>query len=300
MNRFRLAMAALLTAFIAAAPTGVYRFVDDQGQAHYVDSPGLVPLKYRSQIEEKVYRKPDASTVAPQLETEGASSLSAAAEESGGGLKRFEIPYQPYEGGARRIILPVTFNNSVTAPMLLDTGAPGILISGELAERLGLFDRDVGLLFTRTGGIGGSVPAMLTIIDTVEVGGARAEFLPTTITESISGAFEGLVGMDFMANYDINIDTRRHVLVLQQQPPRSDMPGGHDEAWWRINYHNFAALRNGWKNYLEKLKKNDTKDSSHQKLIDAAESQLPEAEKLFRKLDSYAARHSAPMSWRRY
>ncbi|MBI4829089.1 MAG: clan AA aspartic protease [Nitrospinae bacterium] len=299
MNHLRLA-AALLAAAMTAAPAGVYRFVDDQGQAHYVDSPGLVPLKYRNQVEEKVYKKPDASTVAPQLETEESGLSSTAPEAARGALKRFEIPYQPYEGGARRIIIPVTFNNSVTAPMLLDTGAPGIIISDELAEKLGLFDRDVGMLLSRAGGIGGVVPAKLTIVDTVEVGGARAEFLPTTITDSISNAFEGLVGMDFMANYDISIDTRRHVLLLQQQPPSSDRPGGHDEAWWRINYHKFSQLRNGWKNYLEKLKKNDTKDSSHQKLIDAAEQQLPEAEKLFRKLDSYASRHSAPMNWRRY
>ena len=42
---------------------------------------------------------------------------------------RYEIPFEAYEGAAKRIIISVTFNDSVTAPMMLDTGAPGMLIS---------------------------------------------------------------------------------------------------------------------------------------------------------------------------
>ena len=40
-------------------------------------------------------------------------------------LKRYEVSYKAYEGMARRIIIPVRFNDSVTAPMVLDTGATG-------------------------------------------------------------------------------------------------------------------------------------------------------------------------------
>ena len=66
--------------------------------------------------------------------------------------------------------------------MLLDTGSPGLLISPDLAGRLDLINEsDTELLITASG-IGGSVPASLTVVDSVSVGGARSEFLPATVT----------------------------------------------------------------------------------------------------------------------
>ena len=47
--------------------------------------------------------------------------------------KRYEVAYISREGSSNRIIVPVTFNNSVKALMLLDTGAPGMYISRFLA-----------------------------------------------------------------------------------------------------------------------------------------------------------------------
>ncbi len=52
-------------------------------------------------------------------------------------LSPYVIPFIAYEGTARRIIISVTFNDSVTAPMVLDTGATGMLISSKLAKNLG-------------------------------------------------------------------------------------------------------------------------------------------------------------------
>ncbi len=129
-------------------------------------------------------------------------------------VKSFVIPYKAYQGTARRIIIPVTFNGLVTAPMLLDTGAPGMHISYRLAEKLDIFDNDEAKLWVNIAGIGGSIPAIFTVIDTIQVGEAEDHFIPTTVTRSISGSFEGLIGMDFMANYSIHIDTKKHVLVF--------------------------------------------------------------------------------------
>ncbi len=291
--------------FYSSSSAGqVYKWVDDKGDAHFSDSLSGVPAKYRGQVETKQYRKKTRSTVKQQSGAESGIGRSGPgrAEAPGseaGELRRFEVPYKPYQGTARRIIIPVTFNGSVTAPMMLDTGAPEMLITPALAEKIGLFSKNDGMLFTRAGGVGGSIPAIFTIIDTIAVGGARTEFVPTTIAPIFSGPFHGLVGMDFMANYSINIDTRRHVVVFKELPPRANMPAGHDEAWWRINFYNMARMRTSWKNYLDRLK-NTGGWSGNERLKNSAERQYREASKLFSRLERYASHNSVPMHWRKY
>lgn len=215
-------------------------------------------------------------------------------------LRRFEVPYTPYEGGARRIILSVTLNNSVTVPMALDTGSPGMIISGALATRLGIFRGDEGKLLVTASGIGGKAPAVLTIIDAVRISGAEDQFVPTIITGRLSDSFEGLVGMDFLANYSIQVDAGRQVVVLTEQPASPRMPGGHDEAWWRSHFRSFARMRSEWKDYREQLNRTQADPQTLQRLKNFADSQYREADKLFSKLNGYAIRHSVPMHWREF
>jgi hypothetical protein len=204
----------------------------------------------------------------------------------------------------------VKFNDSVTAPMLLDTGSPGMMISYDLADKLGLFHKDNAKLVTAVGGIGGTAPGIITIIDTVRMGEARDYFVPTTISASLSDHFEGLIGMDFMSNYTVQVDIRRKVVLFEELPPRGSMPGGHDEEWWRINFRQFAALRLEWRQVKEKFNKwLDTHKNDGTNLIGSGEAprikrflewQCAEADKLFDKLNGYAVRNSVPMHWREY
>jgi hypothetical protein len=143
----------------------LYKWVDAEGTVHMTDSPSQIPPQYRNQVDRK------------QLQT--AAEPGAGAEfrkaRSAADLRHFEIPYQPFGGNSRRIIIPVRLNDSVTAQLLLDTGSPGLMISPKLASRLGLLDDDQdGNLRVMTGGIGGSVPAILSVVDNVSVGEARS------------------------------------------------------------------------------------------------------------------------------
>jgi hypothetical protein len=213
---------------------------------------------------------------------------------------QYEVPYVSQGGSSKRIIIYVTFNDSVKAPMLLDTGAPGMYISHGLAEKLGIFDKGEGLLQIEAGGIGGKVPAVLTIVDTVQVGGAKENFVPTTVGNSLSGMFEGLIGMDFMSGYTIRIDTGKHVVVFEEIPAVPDMPGGHDEEWWRTNYRRFSSSKKEWEEF--KAQVYDMKDENNKlkKVKELADKQVKEADKLTRKLDSFAIDNAVPMSWREY
>lgn len=304
------AMAFVFASGLRSAAQSFYKWEDDKGEVHYADTPAGIPPKYRNQVKEGQFRKrPEqaAESRSGTAKPEEASAEGAAPESAERKLKRYEIPYTPYEGSARRIIIPVRFNNSVTVNMALDTGAPGLVISFQLAERLGLFDKDEGLLFTQAGGIGGSAPAMRTVIESLQVGDAKDTFIPATVTSKLTSAFEGLVGMDFMSNFSVTIDTRGRKLVLEEMPPSSARPGGHDEEWWRINFHEFAALRSQWRKFSDQMAEQErnrtipnASSSDIKKWKAFSEKQYVEADKLFTKLDRHAANCSVPMNWRKY
>lgn len=291
----------------------LYKWVDEKGTIHFTDRLSEVPLKYQNQIETKTFERRVKPAEKSEPATENNSKPFEPSEESDSQdkntsesaelpaetPKRFEVPYEAFEGRARRIIISVTLNGSITAPMLLDTGASVMLISPYLADRLGLFDKRHGKLVTAAKGIGGPVPAILTIIDKVSVNGASAKCIPATIAPLPSSHFEGLMGMDFMANYRIGIDTRKHVVTFEELSSESDMPGGHDKSWWQDNSRRFSSAQVAWKNYLDKLDKVSMQTSEIKWFKRIAKHQYNEANKLHRKFEQYATWNSVPSHWRR-
>ena len=281
------------------------------------DQQGEVPVFTDQDLEK--YMKPSGKTKSFEESSpdEGEAGLMISPSVGNEGkpkLKRYEVPYKAYEGSAKRIIIPVTFNATVTAPMILDTGATGMLISFKLAERIGILDKNEGNLVESVSGIGGTIPAIFTIVDNIQIDGLKEHFIPTKVSQPLSREFDGLIGMDFMSNYSVQIDTRRHVVLFEEIPPKASMPGGHDEYWWRNSFHQFASKRAEWKQLKESL--NNIKDPSQPamavktgkrakaitvgELRQFAEQQYEEADKLLRKLDGYAIRNAVPMEWREY
>jgi hypothetical protein len=282
-----------------------YKWTDEDGNLHFSDSLSNVPEKYRKQIESKRFEDDKPSSPEPRDRARPAKQPSADKEKGGIQPKRYEVVYTPYGGSAKRVIISVTFNGSVTAPIAIDTGAPGTMISVALAKRLGLFDEDQGRLIISAGGIGGTAPAIRSIVDTIQVGGAKINFIPTTIITSISDSFEGLLGLDFVSNYSVTIDSRRKLVVFEELPADPNMPGGHDQEWWSAHFREFGSLRAKWMAYSEALDK-EIRDSlistgNKAKAKKAfADSQYREAEKLFDKLNRYATENAVPLDWRQY
>ena len=210
-------------------------------------------------------------------------------------LKHYAVPYT---GSSRRIIIPVTFNNRVTAPMLLDTGAPGMHISYGLAEKLGIIDSRENELRVMIGGIGGTTPAILTIIDRIDVGEAGADFIPTLVSDSISPNFEGLVGMDFMTKYSVRIDTRKRVVIFEELPQYLNLPGGHDESWWRSTFYNFSSIKSAWAGYRKSIVKQSSYTAQQREVKTFVNRQYEKANELYNRLSGYASENSVPLEWR--
>ncbi len=221
---------------------------------------------------------------------------------------RHEIAYDPYEGSAQRVIINVTLNGRVKARLAVDTGAPKTVISGALAERLGLLNGTSAGVWTRAGGIGGSTPAISTIIETIRVGDIEQQFFPTTIVHELSTAFEGLIGMDFLSLFVMHIDPARRLLILEDVAPTSIVYGQRNERWWRSNFKELASLRRGWRDYAEQLDKEIQSSNitagggieDARLMLDFARRQALEAERLFDQLNRRAIQYVVPMKWREY
>ncbi len=304
-----------ITTLLAVFSTGIaseyYKWIDKDGTIHISDSLAGVPQKYRDQIKSESFSDPNQST--PESKDLDKAPDPEETTPKGKGeedrIKRIEVSYLAHGAdGAKRIIIPVRLNDSVTAQMALDTGAPGMIIWSSLAERLGIFRQDEGKLRVMAGGIGGRVPAIRTIIDKVQVSGAEGRFVPTTVTPPISNSFEGLIGMDFMSNYSVEIDSEREVLVFKEMPDTLNLIGGHDENWWRATFKEFAQYRANWKKIRQEVNHeikftsstNREKLKQLEKLREVADAQYKEADKLFGRLNHYASQNSVPMHWREF
>ena len=286
--RAALSIAAIVLLWLCGtASAEIYKWVDENGELHMATSLADVPERYRDQIT-RIETKAAAETKRPAANEAPSVELTATPPK----LRRFQVPYEN-QGSTRRVIIPVTFNDTVTAPMALDTGSPGMVISLGLAVKLGIFTRDSGTLLTQVGGIGGGALAILTIVDSVSVQGARDTFIPTNVMPGISEDFAGLIGMDFLSNYTISIDTRNKVVVFQEIEPQPGTRGGHDEGWWRKTFEDFRAVRDGWKDYAKTVQQRP--GSEAEKLV---QFQVREAERLLLRLDLYASDNAVPRHWR--
>ncbi len=305
MNLF---LIILLLFFASPINAGeLYEWQDEKGSTHFSDSLSSVPPKYRNQFKQQKFKGPDKTAIEPPA----IKSVPPfpANKPSGKAPKKYEAPYIPYEDQenklGRRIIVEVKFNNSVTAPMVLDTGAPGLSISHKLANKLGLFDNNSGgKLITQSGGIGGTTPSILTIIDSVQIGDVKDKFIPTSIMKSISNKFEGLLGMFFLDNYHMKVDTTKKVLIFEEIPGRENLPGGHNRNWWESNFLKFRSHQAYWGkavNYYSNQKFNSKQFKKQWEMLSKASSaQYNEATKLLNKLNLYAGKHRVPSHWRKY
>ena len=246
---------------------------------------------------------PSAQAAPVQLAASAPAPAAAPKAPQAPALRQITVPYKNLEGQAQRIIIPVKLNDRVTAEMALDTGAPGTIIFVPLAKRLGVMDEGANRLMTTAGGIGGRTPALLVILESLSVDEARTEFVPATVTMSLTEAFEGLVGMDFLAGYSVHIDTQQHRLVLTELPGSGARPAGHDEAWWRRTFTQLDGQQALWRGFNATLKEQVSSANVSSKriseLLRYAERQEHEAELLAARLERYASLNAVPREWRR-
>jgi clan AA aspartic protease (TIGR02281 family) len=127
------------------------------------------------------------------------------------------VRFSPVNG---HITVPVVLNNSLTARVLVDTGAGITIISRELAQELGLEETPGNAITLKTMAM--DIQAQKARLDSIQVGELTRNNFPVAITDLPMGErrqFAGILGMDFLNNYKIHIDndTQRMRLTPRTQ-----------------------------------------------------------------------------------
>jgi predicted aspartyl protease len=108
-------------------------------------------------------------------------------------------------------VVAVTFNGRLTANLAVDTGATKTMISRRIADHLALNSSGSGLF----SGIGGTVTAAFTRVESIRVGAAEVTNLMVVVHDfSRSPSYEGLLGLDFLSNFSVALDSKRQLLIL--------------------------------------------------------------------------------------
>lgn len=111
----------------------------------------------------------------------------------------------------RAVVVPVTFNHSITANLLLDTGASMTIVSRRVATALALPIAGTA----RLSGIGGTVNTSIIRVASVKVSDVEVSDMAVSVHDvSKSSGFEGLLGMDFLSRFQVSVDSEKKLLLL--------------------------------------------------------------------------------------
>lgn len=117
-----------------------------------------------------------------------------------------------------RVIIPVTVNGTPDFQMVFDTGSTGMLLTSEAARRLHLAGKGAAPL---TGAGAGSADSSSTHLDSVTIAGIELGAMPAAVADlgPIRRAIgfsklDGIVGMDVLQHYAVEVNADRQTLVL--------------------------------------------------------------------------------------
>lgn len=142
----------------------------------------------------------------------GPARVEAPMDSAGG-----EIPFRMAGPQDVAILVPVRLNGTGPYDFVLDTGATLTCLHDELADSLGLRE-PAGMLGYGAGvGSGGSI--RLVEIDSVAVGAAQAFDLTGCVLDlaqarAIGIEADGLLGLNFLRAFRVELDFERDVLTL--------------------------------------------------------------------------------------
>lgn len=303
MDKFRLLGLIVLFLFMFCLPATsgkVYKWRDEQGRLHFSDT---APIETDSTQNLEEYES-EPKTISNQP-VKGSSRDSQSDKTSD--IKKkdgISIPYVSKEGSADRVIINVTFDGRVTAPIMVDTGAPGLVLSASLADQLGLFSEDSSSLIGFISGIGGAELALRTIVDEISIDGIQEKFIPAVIVSEQSDAWKGLIGMDILSYYTLTIDSSQNRLIIRLNPEAKDLPGGRNRSWWENTFREFRDYRDHFNTQAElaSLNKYPYSEMNDRKREDYKEFLLysrEEARDLYQKLENYARWNRVPTHWRK-
>jgi len=172
----------------------IYYWVDDQGTQYYTTRLESIPESYRSQAQQ--LSLPISPPVPPEL-TPNPPQKSL-----------IKISFKP----GSPILVSAKINGAGPITLILDTGSDRTLVAPSALSNLGISIENT--LKGTLRGVTGMSYADAMWVNSVEVGDVSVgPFLIIAHDVKLKGA-DGLLGRDFLANFDVRIDSKEGVATL--------------------------------------------------------------------------------------
>jgi predicted aspartyl protease len=213
-----------------------YKYVDKEGRIFYVDDLSKVPPEYLDQVnvykekydhlpaEQRKSKLEQEQQQLEELELERQRQmeleLQQAAEKEEAARKQEEQLAKQKELETaitivgNRIFVPVTLGNKgieVQALLLLDTGASQTVVHRDLAEQLNIVAQKKGL--SQVAG-GQQIYTEVGKVSYLKIGPHKMTDANVLVInhEGPPVNFQGMLGMNFLKNFQYNIDYKRQVI----------------------------------------------------------------------------------------
>ena len=194
--RRRMTVLLLLSLIIlpGLALEDVYYWVDEKGVQNYTTRLENIPEPYRPSAESLSLPAPPAAP--PEL-------------ESGPSQKGFtRIPFVP----GSPVLISARINGGGPVILILDTGADRTVVSPSVLSKLGVSNE--GALRGLIKGVTGTSYADAVWVTSIEVGETKAGPLLVIAHDAGLRGADGLLGRDFLANFNVTIDPKEGVVTL--------------------------------------------------------------------------------------
>jgi predicted aspartyl protease len=192
----------VLAVWPSVALAQIYRWMDERGTPHYVEGIDNVPAQFRATAEPLSMR----NSRAPAAQTPGAAAATGSAGT--------EIKFVP----GKHIVVEARINDGRPVKLILDTGAAGTLISPRALAAAGV-SLTRGVRNARTRGVARDteVEVQQVAVESLAVGEARVANLVVSSYEMDMPDAEGLLGQDFLGNFNVSIDAGSGLVKLTKK-----------------------------------------------------------------------------------
>ncbi len=197
MGVMRIGMAPFITIVLlvpGVVLADIYSYVDDQGIQYFTTRLESIPESYRSRAQ--VLSLPASPSAPPEFQP---------------AISKNETSKIPFHSGSP-ILVQARINGAGPVTMILDTGADRTLLVPSALGKLGISIENAERILL--GGVTGEGYGSAVWVNSVEVGGAKVGPLLIVVHGSDLKGAEGLLGRDFLANFNVTIDSKKQLVTL--------------------------------------------------------------------------------------
>ena len=287
----------LVTALIAlglfctsAAQAEIFKWKDESGRLHFAQDLNHVPSRYRAQAKSGVVdtkKGPAIQRYQPAAAPSPSKRSAGSASSNQGGSGKVHKIRVERAGSTMRV--NVRLNDSVTAPFYVDTGASDVVMPEWVAKELGL-DLE-GARTAYYGTANGTIQQTLVTLDSVQLGGARAENVPASISTSMN---TGLLGLSFFNHFRYRVDPGSGTITLQSNgmAESGKIRGGRSKTQWQSQFASLGLRRKAIEAQLDSINPNWSRRKKE------LQAMIDEVDRQYAVLEDEADEARVPMQWR--